>query len=462
MVVPAGIADGAQIERLLAVAVLISFGILLYAYAGYPVVLWLLSKVLPARGSVRGDPRPWPHVSIVLSAYNEEAVIDARIRNLLEQDYPAERMEILIGCDGCTDRTRKIVTRWSSDRVRPVVFAERRGKTSVLNDLIALARGTVVVLTDADVFFQPNAVRELVRALWRHPSACAVVGELKLSSLAATGNLDGAYCRYEMWIRRLESRFGCVPCASGAIYAFPRERYRPIPNGTIVDDLLVPMLMRLHHGGHVFFAPAAQALGVSSRGVRDEFYRRVRTGAGDLQALAWTWPLLLPWKGMAALAYISHKVLRWLGPILLLVGFAANLWLLGIPFYRLLFMSQVVAYCLALGSPWLRRAPILGAAASALRYFLVLNAALLLGFIRCASGAARPFWSTAPRQVGAEATLMRGHGAAAATPTTWTPFPSMGWENALASYSRVPPVVSDLTPQGAYVAAGAGGEGGGE
>jgi cellulose synthase/poly-beta-1,6-N-acetylglucosamine synthase-like glycosyltransferase len=401
-----------QIDSLMVLLALASFGLLIYAYAGYPVLLWLLGRFLPARRTERDEDSRWPKVSIVLSAYNEEAVIDARIRNLLEQDYPAKRLEILVGSDGSTDRTCEIARSWWSDRLRLVAFAERRGKASVLNNLIALARGEIVVLTDADTFFRPDAVRELVLALRRHPSACAVVGRLELRSSSATGNLDGAYCRYDMWVRMLESRFGCVSGASGAIYAFPRERYQFIPNGAIIDDFLIPVFMRLHRGGQVFFVPTARSWGASPELVRDEFRRRVRMGAGDLQALRWMWPLLLPRNGMVAVAYISHKLLRWLGPLLLLVGFGVNLWLLGIPFFRLLLLGQFAGYGLALVAPWLRRVPVLGVAASALRYFVVLNAALLVGFVKFAFGAARPFWTTTPRQVEVEGTPER-HGAAA-------------------------------------------------
>lgn len=398
-------------ESLLALLVLSSFGILLYSYVGYPTLLWLLGRLFPARTRPRDDPGRWPNVSIVLSAYNEEALIDARIRNLLEQSYPPERLEILIGTDGSTDRTCEIARASGSDRIRLVTFAERRGKASVLNDLIALASGDIVVLTDADTFFRPHAVRELVRALWQDPSACAVVGQLELRSSVGTGNLDGTYCRYEMWIRMLESRFGCVLGATGAIYAFPREKYQPIPNGTIVDDFLIPMLMRQRHGGKVYIVPTAEAWGASAGLVRDEFRRRVRTGAGGLQALLRTWTLLLPWKGMVAFAYASHKLPRWLGPFLLLAGFWANLGLVGIPFYRLLLLGQLTCYSLALAGPWIRRAPAVGAAALALRYFLVLNAALLLGFVQFACGAARPFWTTAPRQIAPAGSQARQHDA---------------------------------------------------
>jgi len=161
-----------------------------------------------------------------------------------------------------------------------------------------------------------------------------------------------------------------------------------------VDDFLIPMFMRLHSGGEIFFVPTARAYETSPTQVRHEFRRRVRIGAGDLQALSWTWRLLLPGKGMVAFAYFSHKVLRWLGPWLMLAGFAANLFLLGRPVFRWLFLGQLAFY--GLGA----LAPVVRTAASAARYFVTLNAGLGLGFVRLVLGLQRPFWSTEPRSDG--------------------------------------------------------------
>ena len=365
--------------------------LLAYAYGGYPGLLWLLGKVTRARPIRAGEPTEWPSVSIIVSAYNEEQVIGDRLRNLRELDYPPERLEFVVGSDGSTDRTAAIVGACADGAVRGVAFPERRGKASVVNDLVAQARGDIVVLTDANTFFHPDAVRALVTALWRHPTACAVVGRLDLRSPVATGNLDGTYWRYETWIKTLESHFGAVLGANGAIYAFHRARYRRLPAAAIVDDFLVPMLMRLHADGEVFFVPAARAYETSPAQVRHELRRRVRIGAGDLQALLWTWRLLLPDKGLVAFSYFSHKVLRWLGPWLMLTGFAANLFLLGSPFFRWLFAAQLGFY--GLGA----LAPVVRLAASAARYFIALNVGLGFGFLRFVLGLQRPFWSTAPR-----------------------------------------------------------------
>jgi len=319
------------------------------------------------------------------------------MRNLLEITYPRERLEFLVGSDGSTDKTNAVVEEYATSGIRLIAFDQRRGKASVLNDLVAQARGEIVVLTDANAFFSPDAVQALVTALWRHPSACVVVGQVNLSSNTAKGNLDGVYWRYETWLKTLESRFGAVLGANGPIYAFARERYQPLPGRAITDDLLVPLLIRMHSGGEVLFAPEARAYETSPAQLRHEFHRRLRIGAGDLQALLWTWRLLLPRNGMLALSYFSHKVLRWFGPWLMLAGFAANLSLLGDPFFRWLFVGQLGFYSLGSIAAFVQRVPLLGPIASGARYFILLNSALLLGFVRLALRAQPAFWRTAPR-----------------------------------------------------------------
>lgn len=378
---------------------LAAFGLLFYTYTGYPALLWLFAKLKRREAAPAAMPRPWPTVSVVVSAYNEETVIGDRIRNLLSLDYPRDRLEILVGADGCTDRTAEIVESFSGEGVRLLRFERRRGKASVLNDLVAAARGVIVIPTDANTFFHADAVRELVKRLCAAGSYCTVVGRVDLHAPTESGNLDGVYWRYETGIKTLESRFGSVLGANGPIYAFFRDRYRPLAPEAIVDDFLVPMLMRLHWDDPIFFSSEARSWEKSPDRVRDEFRRRVRIGSGDFQALKWTWPLLLPWKGMIAVSYFSHKVLRWLGPWLMLTGLAGNLFLLANPLFKILFAAQLSFYTLGLGAALVRRVPVLGTLASAVHYFLILNAGLFLGFARLTAGLARPTWATTPRKV---------------------------------------------------------------
>jgi cellulose synthase/poly-beta-1,6-N-acetylglucosamine synthase-like glycosyltransferase len=375
---------------------LVAFALLFYTYIGYPVALWGVTRLMRSRPASPRAPGEWPTVSILISAYNEEAVIAERVENLLTLDYPSERLEILIGSDGSADRTAEIVGAYR--RVRLLSFTQRRGKASVLNDLVAAARGDIVVLTDANTFFRADAVRRLVETLLGRPYGSVAVGQLELRSRAERGNLDGSYWRFETWIKTLESRVGSLLGANGAIYAFRRERYQPLPPQAIVDDFLIPMLMRLRFGDRIFFVPEARAWERSPDEVVDEFRRRVRIGAGDFQALKWTWRLLLPWKGMIALTYFSHKVLRWLGPWFMLAGLVGNLVLIGKPLFTALLVAQLAFYGMALAGRLLRPLPAVGRVASAARYFLVLNAGLFCGFLRLVSGAARPTWAAAPRK----------------------------------------------------------------
>jgi cellulose synthase/poly-beta-1,6-N-acetylglucosamine synthase-like glycosyltransferase len=372
-------------------------GLLGYGYAGYPLMLWLFSRLHEEEWPVQADPGVWPEVSIVIAAHNEESVIGRRIENLLTLEYPPERVQILIGSDGSTDRTSEIVRLYHRPRIAFHDFALQRGKAQVLNDLVAVARGKFVVFTDANTFFEPSAVKELIRGFRLTPTACAVVGKLEFRTAKGAVNPDGLYWRYETLLKTLESRFGTVLGANGAIYAIKRAWYRALPTGTIVDDFLIPMLMRLERGGSVVFRPTAKAWEMVPETVRDEFRRRVRIGAGDAHALRHTWPLLLPNHGMLAVSYWSHKILRWMGPVLLLTVFVANLWLVEQPWAQALLIAQLALYGLGFASSWLRSMPTLGKLATGVWYFMVLNAALLLGTLKYVTGRAAPVWQRTPR-----------------------------------------------------------------
>lgn len=376
---------------------LVSLCLLGYSYLGYPVLLWIGSLFVRTKQPTPCDDVAWPEVTVIVSAHNEEAVIARRIDNLLELDYPPHRLKIFIGSDGSTDRTASIVRSYRTPRITLFDFPLRRGKATVLNESVAKARSRYVVFTDANTFFAPDAVKQLIAAFRSTPSACAVVGRLIFRTAEGTVNPDSLYWRYETWLKTLESDFGTVLGANGAIYAVERARYRPLPPGTIVDDFLVPMLMRLTGGGSVVFRPEATAWETVPQTVQDEFRRRVRIGAGDVHALYETWRLLLPAHGMLALSYWSHKVLRWLGPWLLILAFVSNLLLLDRPWGRALMALQGAGYTLGIAAPLVRRLPVVGRTATAASYFIALNAALLLGALKFLSGRSAPVWQTTPR-----------------------------------------------------------------
>jgi cellulose synthase/poly-beta-1,6-N-acetylglucosamine synthase-like glycosyltransferase len=380
-----------------AAVLLLSVGLLLYAYVGYPIALLLLARLRSHGPDTCQDPARWPHVTVVISAYNEEAVIGRRIENLLDLDYPSDRLHILIGSDGSTDRTSEVVGLYRTPRIDFHDFALQRGKANVLNDLLARATGEYVVFSDANTFFEEDAVKELIRGFRLHPTACAVVGRLEFRTAEGATNPDSLYWRYETLLKKLESRFGAVLGANGAIYAINRRWFQPLPPDTIVDDFLIPMLMRLRRKASVVFRPSAVAWETVPETVGDEFRRRIRIGAGDAHALRHSWRLLMPQHGWLALSYWSHKVLRWMGPWLLISAFVSSLWLLDRVWARALFAAQLGGYALGLSATWLRRIPLIGRTATVVWYFMVLNAALLIGTTKYLFGGARPTWRRTSR-----------------------------------------------------------------
>jgi cellulose synthase/poly-beta-1,6-N-acetylglucosamine synthase-like glycosyltransferase len=333
----------------------------------------------------------------VISAYNEEAVIARRIQNLLDQDYPREQVEILIGSDGSTDATCQIVASYRAAGVQLAAFRTRRGKASVLNDLVRLASGEFVIFTDAATMFHPDAFKKLIGGFWRYPSASVVAGQLQMRASRTSRNPDGWYWRYELLLRELESQIGAGLGASGAIYAIRRHDYRPLPPDTLADDLLEPLLVRLGANGHTVHHGAARAWQLIPERVADEFHRRVRCGAGIAHVLRHTWRLLLPQAGVVALALWSHKALRLLAPWMLLVSFVGTAFLVDSRLYRWLFICQALLYGGAFCAGWLRAVPIVGKAAVGARYFVVLNAALAVGTLKFMFGMARPTWNRTKR-----------------------------------------------------------------
>ncbi len=226
-----------------------------YAYFGY--VLWLL-----VLSRVRNRPvtrkRFTPSVSVVIAARNEERNVPARLENLLRLDYPKERLQIVIVSDGSTDRTAKILEE-QFPHIVPVILAESNGKAFALNEAIKCVTGEILVFMDARQSVEPNAITELV-SCFADAAIGAVSGELVIdaeSTVNSTGAL-GIYWRLEKLVRRLESASGSVVGVTGAIYAIRRELYTEIPQGTILDDVLVPMrIVRL--GKRVVFQPSAIA-----------------------------------------------------------------------------------------------------------------------------------------------------------------------------------------------------------
>lgn len=289
--------------------------LLAHVFVGYPLCMWLLARLCPRPV---GKQASTPTVTVVIAAHDAAAHILAKLENLQLLDYPRERIEIVLACDGCRDATAALVRQFGDSRVRVLEFSERRGKAACLNGAIAIAHGEVLLLTDVRQKLSPIALRALVANL-ADPAVGAVSGELQLEN-AQTGFAQGvdAYWRYEKLIRHAESRSGSTIGVTGALYAMRRSLFEPLPPGTVLDDVLIPM--RVAAGGHrVVFEPAALAWDQPSQQPAQERLRKIRTLAGNYQLVQLAPWLLSPWRNPLWFRFVSHKLLRLLAPWLLLV-----------------------------------------------------------------------------------------------------------------------------------------------
>jgi cellulose synthase/poly-beta-1,6-N-acetylglucosamine synthase-like glycosyltransferase len=293
-----------------------------YTYLGYPCWLALKARLSPQRVR-RGHCMPF--LSVVIAACNEEAHITRKIDNLLEQDYPEDRYQILVVSDGSTDQTNQLVAGYAQRNVFLVVLPEKAGKAVALNQGVGRTCGEIVVFADVRQRFERDALRRLA-SNFADPNVGCVSGELILVDPVAGGSQTemGSYWRYEKAVRRLESDSGSVVGATGAIYAIRRRLYRALPPGTILDDVLIPLNV-VRQGYRAVFDNGARAYDQISQGLDQEWARKVRTLAGNLQLLQFSPSLALPGRSPLWWRFLSHKIFRLLVPFALCCTLAASL-----------------------------------------------------------------------------------------------------------------------------------------
>ncbi len=372
----------------------ISACLICYAYIFYPAILLLFKQRVNASHQVA---KYEPTVSFVINAYNEEKVIASKIENLIEVDYPKGKLEIVIASDGSDDRTDSIISKYASSGVKLIRIDERRGKINALNTVIPKLRGDIVVLSDANTFYESDAIKKLVRNFKDSKIGC-VCGELRYRNLKENEveSLEGFYWRYEQFLKKIEGKKGALLGANGGIYAIRKELFEPLPANTIVEDFVLPMKI-LEKGYKVVYESEAVAYEETSKKIVQEMERRIRIGAGDFQALSFTWKMLNPRHGFAAFAYLSHKVIRWFVPFFLIITFTSNLALLDKGFYSILFILQCMFYALAILGRTLSKLNMRIKMTGLPYYFISMNLALFLGFIRFCTNSQSVTWRRTER-----------------------------------------------------------------
>ena len=345
--------------------------LILHCYLFFPVTLPFVSEIFKRKqkGAVEGG--ELPTVSILISAYNEEAVIERKIQNILQIDYPREKLEVLIGDDGSADRTAEIVERYADRGITLVRAPKNAGKAAMLNRLNRIAKNEILVLCDANTMFFPNVIRKLVQPFQDSEIGCAC-GHLILSDKSGSvlGRGESSYWDLESEIKKFEGILDRLIGGNGALYAIRRELYTELPvKKSVMDDFFIATKV-LQKGFYCTFVSSAIGTEQTSKESSGEFRRKVRIGRANFNFLLSYLPLLNPLRPLTAYLFFSHKILRWFSPHILILLYVTNALLLtsGI-FYQVSFGVITLILLVSL----LKIVP-------SGYYFLSMNYAMLKGF----------------------------------------------------------------------------------
>jgi len=377
---------------------LLSIFAIVYSYVLFPALLYFINKLSRSSAHDNGGHNEYslPTVAVVIAAYNEEAHIKDRIENLLQLEYPEDKIKFYIGSDGSDDSTNQIASSYTHESVVFFPFQERRGKASVLNDLASRVNEDVIVFSDANTDFKLDAIILLVEK-FIDADVGGVCGELQILSRENNDNLDSLYWRYERFIKENEGKIDALLGANGAIYAIRKSLFQPIPADTITDDFYIGMMV-VKQGFKFLYQPKAIAYEYEPENHSDEFRRRVRIGMGNYQAFARLSHFLNPFTyGRYFFTYFSHKVLRWFTPHLMVLIFVISLLLAGEPLFFMLLLMQIVIYVFcwfAYKNIAIKSLPRLF---SLLVFFVSMNFALLIGSIKYLTQKANPAWQRTAR-----------------------------------------------------------------
>ena len=351
--------------------------ILVYIYIGYPLLVWALAALWgrePVRRSIT------PTVSLLIPAYNEEAHIEAKVRNSLALDYPKGKLEIVVASDGSTDRTNAMVRAFKGEGVKLLIMRDNIGKSAMLSRTVPLLTGEIIVFSDASSELEPNALKQIVRNFADRRVGC-VSGLYRLRTTAdLRSEGEGLYWRYETFIKRQESRLHSILGAHGAFYAIRQELFVRLGEATINDDYIVPMRI-VQQGYRAVYDPSAVSWEREHASVEGEFARRRRIAAGNCQQILELRGMLNPMYGWVALSFFSHKVLRTLAPIFMLILLITS-FAMPAPWGPLLLSLQALLYLSALLGYVVLRQGLVVKWLSPPLYFCMGNLAMLAGLLR--------------------------------------------------------------------------------
>ncbi len=366
-----------------------SLFIVFYTYMGYGILLYLLVKVKEMFRPRRELPYPTdaelPPLTLFITAYNEEAVVDEKMRNCLALDYPSDKLTILWVTDGSNDRTNEKLAEWKEATVQFQPL--RMGKTAAMNRGMRHVTTPIVVFTDANTELNPDALRRIVHAFC-DPTVGCVAGEKRIAMQTkdnAAGGGEGMYWKYESVLKSLDSRLYSACGAAGELFAVRRELYEEMPSDTLLDDFILSLRIVMK-GYTISYRKDAYAVEGGSADMHEEEKRKVRIAAGGLQSVWRLRGLFNIFRyGIFSFQYLSHRVLRWsITPILLFLLLPLNvllLWHSSTPLlYAVIFLLQGLFYLMGSWGYYLSKKQIKNKYLFIPYYFLFMNVNVIRGF----------------------------------------------------------------------------------
>ena len=378
----------------------IPVGLLFYSYVLYPLILEFISSIRKSKQDKTAG-NEYPTISILISVFNEEKVIEEKIKNIFECDYPKDKLEIIIGNDCSSDSTRDILTQQETQnpKFKTRNFELRRGKPAVLNDLVKEATGEIILLTDANILFKKDAIKKLIAHF--SDSTIGLVGGNIINKASGKGISiqEKTYISRENRIKFLEGKnFGSMIGPFGGFYALRKNLYQTVPENFLVDDFFICMNV-LKQKFNSIAEPGAIAYEELSEDWKQEYKRKARISAGNFQNLIHFENLLLRFND-TSFCFFSHKVLRWLGPFFIILAFLFTFPLVisnGTILYKFLFVIQSIFLLSPLIELGLKKSRLKNSGWKFIAYFYAMNVALLTGWFRFIKGIKSGAWTPTKR-----------------------------------------------------------------
>ena len=383
----------------------IGIGIVFYTYLGYGIVLYLMVKIkeLFVKPRLPRLPETLPEATLLIAAYNEEAIVASKMVNCRQLDYPADKLRLVWITDGSNDNTNERLKEYPE--VTVLYQPRRQGKTAALNRALPYVNTPYVIFTDANTMLNKGAIKEIIRQ-FSDPRVGCVAGEKRVEIQAEQGATagEGIYWKYESALKQLDSRLYSAVGAAGELFAIRRELYEEMPADTLLDDFILSLRIVMR-GYTIAYCADAYAVENGSADMHEEEKRKVRIAAGGLQSVWRLRALLNPLRyGVFCFQYISHRVLRWsLTPVLLFLLFPLNTILIftsNTPLlYAVIWLLQALFYFMASWGHYLSAKRIKNKILFVPYYFLFMNINVVRGFnyLRKRRGQAGGAWEKARR-----------------------------------------------------------------